>query len=183
LVEVQNLVDDNKSKAFNVRLRFEPNFLSGLVFGANLYLDRIAANSDATLPQPIPEMDEHIIGVHAAYIEGKIHLIAEAAFFTHSETKTTRSYSTQAYLLEAGVEFGSVTPYAVFERVSFGDAVSPYFLTSPLGVQGSNTLVRAGLKWKIGDNLALKLEAGRQVLDLAGSTAQDFARFQAAFAF
>lgn len=104
LVEVQNLTDDNKSKAINARLRFEPELLPGLVIGANLYLDRIAANTDADLAAPIPEMDERIIGVHAAYIEGRIHLIAEAAFFSHDERKRSKSYATQAYLLEAGYE-------------------------------------------------------------------------------
>ncbi len=183
LVEVQNLTDDNKTKAFNVRLRFEPAFLSGLVLGGSAYLDRMAANDEPDLPLPIPEMNERILGVHAAYIEGKVHLIAEAAFFSHDETKRSKSYSTQAYLLEVGYEIGAAMPYAVFERVSFGDEVSPYFLTSPLGLAGSQTLGRAGVKWRVGDNLALKVEAGRQAFDRAGSTATDFARLQAAFAF
>jgi hypothetical protein len=183
LVEVQNLTDDNKTKAFNVRLRFEPEFLPGLVLGANLYVDRIAANAEADLPAPIPEMDERMLGIHAAYLEGCFHLITEAAFFSHDETRRSKSYSTQAYLVEVGYEVGAVTPYAVFERVSFGDEVSPYFLTSPLGEAGSQTLGRAGVKWKVGDHLAVKLEAGRQAFDRAGSTANDFARFQAAFAF
>jgi hypothetical protein len=187
--DVQNLTDVNNSKAVNLRLRLEPRAVPGLIVGANVYLDRISANNDLALAAPIPEMDERIIGAHAAYLEGPLHLIAEGAAFFHLATASPATYTTIAGFIEAGWSFGDFTPYLLAERVSFPTPMDPFFATASggafgtltAGAFGSYSRVRAGVKWTASDNFALKLELGHTFNDVGSDV--DGAALQAAFAY
>lgn len=178
---VQSRIDMGVPKELNFRLRFEPAFLPGLVIGGNAFYSHITANDDPSLVVPIPQMRELIFGAHAAYQEGPLRFIAEAALFQHQVIGGSgATFSTTAALFEAGYAVGEFTPYLLVVRVNL-DGGDAYFANSAGGEEGSFTKVRAGLKWIVNDNLALKLEAGHNSLD-TGTDITSLAA-QAAFAY
>ena len=60
--EVDNLTDPNNGKMYNLRLRFEPSAIDGLVIGGSATYDVIAAAPDATGTLPLVSIREMILG-------------------------------------------------------------------------------------------------------------------------
>jgi hypothetical protein len=177
--EVTNLFDPNGSKAINLRLRFEPAFLDGLILGGNFYLDRISATGGPAMPMTIATIDERIFGAHVAYLEHDIHVIAEYLNIVH--TTMGESGMTQAGFGEIGYEIRRITPYLRYERVSFPATVDPFFAQNLLAERGSFYSLVAGSRYTLNDNLALKLEVGQTIPNL-GATIRVLG-LQCAFAF
>jgi len=193
LASIANRQDLAKSKAVNLRLRYEPAFLEGLIIGANYYFDEITGSTQfvgvnpatgAPISVSIPNMHEQILGAHVAYVEGRIHLIAEYAHFIHTVRGTDLSFVTDAGFVEAGYTIGDFTPFVVAEKIVFpgpaGQVADPYFALSVGGGLGSGTTLGAGVKWQVIDGLALKLHYSH----MDGAAARvDAVAFQAAVAF
>jgi Gram-negative porin len=177
--EVTSLVDHNNAKAFNLRLRYEPAFLDGLIFGVNAYFDDIpAAGADPLMPT-ITNVGERIYGAHLVYLENDIHFISE---FLRIEHRTPGANgNTHAGFVEAGYTFGSFTPYLRYEKVSFPSVLDPFFAQSPLGLRGSFSSILGGVRFLASENIALKAEGGR-ITPVTGSAINSLA-FQCAFAF
>lgn len=164
-VEVQNSGDQNRSKAANVRLRYEAGGdLDGLIVGGNLYFDSIPAGpaalpatADPAEPAPLGAQHEWIAGVHVAYLEHHLHIIAEAMAVQHTELDHKLTHRTYGAFVELGRAFGAVTPYARYEWIRFPRGGDPYLgRTFGDGHQG----VAVGLKHATTDNVALKAQAG-----------------------
>jgi hypothetical protein len=173
--EVVNGLDYSNFKAVNVRLRFEPRFLDGLVFGVNGAEDEILATTGAYLgpgssgPGVPNNISELIFGAHAAYLEHDIHFIAEYWYLIHNEDSTQKQYITQDAFAEVGYSLGDFTPYFRYEWVQLPIGGDPFFTQiatildamNPLGtagLTGTTEDVRAGLRWLINDNFGAKIE-------------------------
>jgi hypothetical protein len=172
--EATNVLDHNLAKSINVRLRYEPAFLDGLIIGGNVYFDRIPGSA----VQPVA-MDEQIFGAHLAYVESPWHLILEGAVIRHLGDDGSR-YHTLVGLGQFGYSFGDLTPYLRLEVVRFPSFGDPFFLLGGSASRGSFTAVSGGLKWTVSSALALKLE-----LEIDHSVADDVRSVvtQAAFTF
>lgn len=172
--EATNVIDHNAGKSINVRLRYEPAFLDGLILGGNIYFDNIPAS----VGRPIA-MREQIFGVHVAYVESCWHLILEAVAIRHLGDDGSR-YRTQAGLGQFGHSLGDFTPYVRLELVRFPSGGDPFFVLGGSASRGSFTAVSVGVKWAVSSALALKLE-----LEDNHATADDIksATTQAAFGF
>jgi hypothetical protein len=162
-LEVQNLRDGNRAKAFNLRLRYEPGgLLEGLIVGGNLYFDSIPANtmaasSETGFPFHFGPLHEWIVGAHAAYFEHDIHFVTEAMMIEHDELDTGARHRTYAAFAEAGHSWDNVTPYARFEHTRFPAEGDPYFLKT---YADGYDIASLGVKHSTTDNIALKLQSG-----------------------
>jgi hypothetical protein len=157
--ELTNSIDHNNQKAFNLRLRYEPGFLSGAIIGGNAYFDDIApAPADpGTMisPQPL-ELHEQIFGVHLAYTEFPLHFIGEGYVIQHRGGGET--FTTLAAFLEVGFSVGAVTPYAREELAEFPASPDPFYALTRIQARGDLQATSAGVKWAFYDYLAFKVE-------------------------
>lgn len=147
-----NGVDLNQFKALNVRLRFEPAFLDGLIIGGNAYVDKIPAS----MLQPIT-LREQIFGGHLAYVETPWHLILEGFLIRHLGDDGSRR-RTLAGLAQVGYTFSDFTPYVRLEVVRFPRDPDPFYALGGSAARGSFTAVSGGVKWVASEALAFKLE-------------------------
>jgi hypothetical protein len=178
--EVTNLVDHDNNKALNLRLRFEPSFPDGLMFGGNVYIDTIKATG-ADPSAATVDVDELILGAHLAYLENYVHLIAEYLYIQHKFFN--RTGVTQGAFGELGYTFGIVTPYARVQWVKFPalEDADPFLLGNVAFPRGTFTAGVAGLRIAVSDYLAVKIEGGYTKLDSGGNIKTG--ALQCAFAF
>ncbi len=178
--EVTNLTDPNNGKMFNLRLRFEPAFLDGLIIGASGTYDLITA---VMPPATVATIREYIVGGHVAYLENRIHVIGEYLYISHENAGWTGV--TQGAFLELGYELGKFIPYLRGEWAHFpADTATndPFFAQNALFIsRGSNKSGIAGVRLTLSDYLALKLE-GEYVSRDVGTTIKTIAT-QCAYAF
>lgn len=170
--EVQAFRDNNNPKAADVRVRYVgEDGLEGLVVGANLYVDQIAANG-------YPAMHELILGSHAAYVANRIHAVYEGLWIRHRENGSQTVHTVQSLVGEAGYTLTDWTPYLRYEYQHASD-VDPYFSASQIDL---TTLSRfsAGVKYAASASVALKLQGA---VEIRTDSTGYLAGIQAAFAF
>ena len=156
LDNLTNLVDYDNSKAFNLRLRWEPSgALDGLVVGANGYIDTIPAST----AMPI-KMNEQIIGAHVAYLENNLHLISEFAYFRHAQDGGPSVFNTYAFFAEGGYSIGDFTPFVRYEQVNFAANHSDPFFAPSVGAQGDYKTYLLGVNYLALEHAILKLQTG-----------------------
>lgn len=182
---VDNLFDPNNGKMYNLRLRFEPTAIDGLVIGGSATYDVITASLDGSGNAPFVSLRELIFGAHIAYLENKIHVIGEYLFIQHHNADADWTGNTQSAFLELGWDAGIIAPYVRGEYAHFpADTLTndPFFANNALfRERGSNKSGVVGLKSLLSDYLALKLE-GEYVHRDDGGTIRLLAA-QCAFAF
>ena len=174
--EVTTFIDHNRSKAYNLRLRFEPAFLDGLIIGGNAYIDKIPTDMLGLAVG----MQEQVFGAHIAYVESPYHLILEGVMVRHLGDDGSK-FQTLAALAQVGYSFGDFTPYARVELARFPKGTpDPFYSLGAQLERGDYLAVSAGLKYVVSSSLALKLE-----LEDNHADANDIksATTQAAFAF
>jgi hypothetical protein len=178
--EVTNLDDPNNGKMYNLRLRFEPAAIDGLIVGGSATYDVISA---AQLTLPPASIREVILGAHLAYVENRIHVIGEYMFIQHQNAGWTGD--TQAAFLELGYDAGIIAPYVRGEWLRFPAETmtnDPFFAQNVLFItRGSSKSGIVGVKSTLSDYLAIKLE-GEYVSRDSGGTIKTVAA-QCAFAF
>ncbi len=182
--EVDNLTDPNNGKMYNLRLRFEPSSIDGLVIGGSATYDVIAAaQADPLLP--LVSLREMIFGGHLAYLENRIHVIGEYLFISHENASAGWTGHTQSAFMELGYDAGIIGPYVRGEWVHFpADTLTndPFFAQNALFLtRGSSKSGIVGVKSLLSDYLAVKLE-GEYVNRDSGGTIKTVAA-QCAFAF
>jgi hypothetical protein len=174
--------DPNSQKAFNLRLRYEPGFLDGLIVGGNAYLDWIPpAPPDAVTmlsPQPFT-LREQIFGAHVAYAEYPLLFILEGYVIQHLLPDGT-TFTTQAAFAETGYAIRTVTPYLRAEYVNFPSSQDPFYALTRQQVRGDLKVLGAGAKWSPNATFSLKLELEG---NFASADSSYSATTQAAFGF
>jgi len=184
---VDNLFDPNNGKMYNLRLRFEPSAIDGLVIGGSATYDVISAASQDMmgLPLPLVSIREVILGGHIAYLENRIHVIGEYLFIQHRNDVASWTGNTQAAFLELGYDAGIIGPYVRGELAHFPAdtaANDPFFAQNALFLsRGSSKSGVVGVRSLVSDYLALKLEGEFVSRDEGGSIRTVAA--QCAFAF
>jgi hypothetical protein len=183
--EVTIVTARKDAKAVNLRLRLLPNFIDGLVIGANVLYDQVhgAGTTTDESGEPVVKNKLHEIdaGVHLAYMEDGWHLLGEGTFMQHREPATGLVYTTWAGFVEVGKSLSDFTPYVRYEHIALDDKGDPLFQTGKLKDAGTINDFRAGLKWLATPNVALKLE-GRTFSSHVAHSQQSITA-QAAFGF
>jgi hypothetical protein len=174
-------------KAVNLRLRFLPRVVSGLIFGVNAMYEDVPAGMAAAAgagaigsPDHLQETD---LGAHAVLLAGEAHVILELAYIRHYDWRTGQIFQNYGGFLEAGYAFGDFTPYARYEAFQFDRAGDPLFESATFLLAGTGMLddARVGVKWVPNEHIALKLEGRYLKTDLGPE--QLSGAFQCAFGF
>lgn len=142
---VQNEVDENNYKAFNLALFARPESIRGLQVGFSGYHDKL-------MPMGQPRVDETILAAHAVYMAPKFEWLNEVVLVRHSPEGTSRVFNTPAFYTQIAKRFGSYQPYFRYQYINGSDQ-EPIF--PDVGrIEGPSL----GLRYDASESVALKLQ-------------------------
>jgi len=142
---VQNVIDDQNHKAYNLALFARPEAIRGLQVGFSAYRDMLA-------PVGSPRVDETILAAHAVYILPKFEWLNEALVVRHSVFGTSQVFNTPGFYTQISKQFGSYRPYFRYQYVNAANN-EPIFPDIRLR-QGPSV----GLRYDASESVALKLQ-------------------------
>jgi hypothetical protein len=111
---VQNEVDENNYKAFNLALFARPEAIRGLQFGFSGYHDRL-------MPRGKPRVDETILAAHAVYMVPKFEWLNEVVLVRHTPEGSSQVFNTPAFYSQIAKRFGSYQPYFRYQYINGSD--------------------------------------------------------------
>jgi len=142
---VQNEVDENNYKAFNLALFARPDSIRGLQFGFSGYHDRL-------MPVGLPRVDETILAAHAVYMVPKFEWLNEVVLVRHALDGTSQVFNTPAFYTQIAKRFGSYQPYFRYQYINGSDR-EPIF--PDVGRMEGPSL---GLRYDASESVALKVQ-------------------------
>jgi hypothetical protein len=142
---VQNEVDDQNHKAFNLALFARPEAVRGLQAGFSVYRDLLAPNNS-------PRIGETILAAHAVYIRPNFEWLNEAILVRHAPQGLSHVYQTPGFYTQISKAFGPWRPYFRYQYVN-APTNEPIFPDVALR-QGPS----AGIRFDASESVALKLQ-------------------------
>lgn len=142
---VQNVVDDQNHKAFNLGLYARPDAVPGLQIGFSGYHDLLA-------PLGQPRIGETILAAHAVYIVPKFEWLNEALVVRHSPQGLGHVFQTPGFYSQISKQFGAYRPYFRYEYVN-ASPNEPIF--PDVGLRHGPSV---GLRYDASESVALKLQ-------------------------
>jgi hypothetical protein len=142
---VQNIVDEQNRKAFNLAMYARPDAIPGLQVGFSGYHDRL-------IPFNQPSVGETILAAHAVYIVPKFEWLNEALVVRHSPQGTSHVFQTPGFYSQISKQFGAYRPYFRYEYVNASDH-EPIF--PDVGLRHGPSV---GLRYDASESVALKLQ-------------------------
>jgi hypothetical protein len=165
---VQNVVDDQNHKAYNLALFARPEAIRGLQVGFSAYRDILA-------PVNNPRIGETILAAHAVFVRPQFEWLNEALLVRHSVFGTSRVFDTPGFYTQISKQFGSYRPYFRYQYVNASDA-EPVFPDVRLR-QGPSV----GIRYDASESVALKLQYN--YTSLRGQAAVNALALQVGFTF
>lgn len=151
--DIQNIRDENDSKALSILLGLRPHWVEGLQVGGSLYLDKIPA--DAAKSTRVNPIDERIIGTYAVYFLPHAELLGEIFKINHHDQTSGKDFDTLGFYLQGAYKVAEWTPYYRLDRINFGEG-DPYLTPGQIDI----TKQTFGLRWDLFTWNALKAEYG-----------------------
>src|SRR5437879_6188580 len=108
---VQNEIDENTHKAFNLALFARPIGVQGLQLGFSAYRDMLT-------PLASPRVGETILAAHAVYQLPNFEWLNEAMVIRHAPEGTSRVFDTPAFYTQLSKRFGSYRPYFRYQYIN-----------------------------------------------------------------
>jgi len=142
---VQNKVDENNHKAFNVALFARPQAVSGLQVGFSFYRDLLT-------PAGSQKIGESILAAHAVLARSNYEWLNEALFIRHAPQGFGTVFNTPGFYTQISRRFGPYQPYFRYEYVNVGER-EPVF--PDVGLRQGPSM---GLRYDASDSVALKLQ-------------------------
>lgn len=142
---VQNEVDDQNRKAFNLALFARPESIPGLQAGFSVYRDVLA-------PANAPKVGETILAAHAILIRPKYEWLNEALLDRHAQIGTPFVFNTPGFYTQVSKQFGDYRPYLRYQYVNAAND-EPIFPDVALRHGPS-----VGLRFDASESAALKLQ-------------------------
>ncbi len=142
---VQNVVDDQNRKAFNLALFARPEAIRGLQTGFSIYRNVLAPNNS-------PRVGETIMAAHAVYITSKFEWLNEALLIRHAVEGTSTVFETPGFYTQISRSFGPYRPYFRYQYVNSSDH-EPIFPDV-----GRRQGPSAGIRFDASESVALKLQ-------------------------
>ena len=142
---VQNVVDDQNHKAFNLALFARPDAVRGLQVGFSAYRDLLA-------PVNLPRVGESIYAAHAVLIRSRFEWLNEALVVRHALNGTSRIFNTPGFYTQVSKQFGSYRPYFRYEYLN-ASSTEPIF-----PVVGLRQGPSFGLRYDASETVAVKLQ-------------------------
>ena len=141
---VQNVIDEENHKAFNLALFARPEAVRGLQAGFSVYRDLLS-------PSQSPAVGETILAAHAIYIRPAFEWLNEAVVIRHTP-QGQRLFETPGFYTQISKRFGSYRPYFRYQYVN-GSAQEPIFPDV-----GRRQGPSAGVRYDASESVALKLQ-------------------------
>jgi hypothetical protein len=164
---VQNTVDENNGKSFNLGFYFRPTGVRGLQAGVSVYHDGLR-------PIASPAISETIIAAHAVIVRPNFEWLNEALVIRHAPDGS-RVFDTPGFYTQVSKRFGSYRPYFRYQYVNAADA-EPVF-PQVRRQQGPSV----GVRYDPTDSAALKLQYDHTTL--RGQPSTDGLSLQLGFTF
>jgi hypothetical protein len=142
---VQNVVDENNHKAFNLALFARPESVRGLQAGFSVYHDLLT-------PDAAPAVSETILAAHAVLVRPKFEWLNEALVIRHAPRGSSRVFETPGFYTQVSKQFGPYRPYLRYQYVNESDA-EPVFPNFGL-LHGPSV----GLRYDASESVAVKLQ-------------------------
>jgi hypothetical protein len=142
---VQNVVDDQNHKAFNLALFARPEAIRGLQVGLSAYRDLLA-------PLNSPRIGETILAAHAVFIIPKFEWLNEALVVRHSVFGSSQVFNTPGFYTQISKQFGSYRPYFRYQYINAANN-EPIFPDIRLRHGPS-----VGIRYDASESVALKLQ-------------------------
>jgi len=142
---VQNEIDDQNHKAFNLAVFARPEAVRGLQAGFSFYRDVLA-------PHNQPKVGESIFAAHAILVRPKYEWLNEALLDRHAVQGTSAVYNTPGFYSQVSKQFGPYRPYLRYQYVNAANG-EPIFPDVQLQTGPS-----AGLRFDASESVALKFQ-------------------------
>lgn len=143
--QVQNTIDENNSKSFNLALFARPEAVRGLQTGFSVYHDKL-------YPMGMPGISQTIFAAHAVMVRPNFEWLNEALLIHHAPDGTSRVFDTPGFYTQLSKRFGAYRPYFRYQYVNASD-VEPIFPEVRLQHGPS-----VGLRFDPSESVALKLQ-------------------------
>src|SRR5882762_245253 len=108
---VQNVVDDQNHKAFNLALFARPQAIRGLQVGFSVYRDLLA-------PINSPRIGETILAAHAVFVRPRFEWLNEALVVRHAIFGTSQVFNTPGFYTQFSRQLGSYRPYFRYQYIN-----------------------------------------------------------------
>jgi len=160
---VQNVIDDQNHKAYNLAIFSRPEAVPGLQVGFSAYRDLLA-------PANSPRVDETILAAHAVFVRPSFEWLNEALVVRHTPLGSADTFNTPGFYTQVSKKFGSYRPYFRYQYVNAANA-EPIFPDIKLR-QGPSV----GIRFDASESVAVKLQydytALRQQASVSGLAPQ-----------
>src|SRR5260370_9610744 len=165
---VQNVVDDQNHKAFNLALFARPDAVRGLQVGFSAYRDLLT-------PANLPRIGETIFAAHAVLVRSKFEWLNEALLVRHAPNGIPRVFNTPGFYTQVSKQFGSYRPYFRYQYVN-ASRTEPIF--PDVGLRQGPSF---GLRYDASETLAVRLQYDYTAL--RGQSAVNALALQVGFTF
>ena len=142
---VQNIVDENNHKAFNVALFARPEGVRGLQTGFSVYRDVLEPNTS-------PRVGQTILAAHAVLVRSNYEWLNEAMLIRESIFGVDKVYNTPGFYTQVSKQFGSWRPYLRYQYVNVAKN-NPIF--PDVGLQHGPSV---GIRYDASEFVALKFQ-------------------------
>jgi hypothetical protein len=142
---VQNVIDDQNHKAYNLALFARPEAIRGLQAGFSVYRDVLAPDESARI-------SETILAAHAIYIRPNFEWLNEAMVVRHAPLGQSHVFQTPGFYTQISKRFGAYRPYFRYQYVNGSDN-EPVFPDV-----GRRQGPSAGIRFDASESVALKLQ-------------------------
>jgi hypothetical protein len=142
---VQNVVDEQNHKAYNLALFARPEAVRGLQAGFSVYRDLL-------VPAESPRISETILAAHAVYIRPNFEWLNEAMVVRHAPLGLSHIFQTPGFYTQVSKRFGAYRPYFRYQYVNGSDR-EPIFPDV-----GRRQGPSAGIRFDASESVALKLQ-------------------------
>lgn len=141
---VQNEIDENGHKAFNLAVFARPEAVQGLQVGFSVYRDVLT-------PAATPQIGETILDGYVVLTRPTFEWLNEALVVRHA-LQGSRVFNTPAFYTQISKRFGAYRPYFRYEFVNGSDS-EPVF--PDIGLRYGPSV---GVRYDASDSVALKLQ-------------------------
>ena len=146
---VQNVLDENNHKAFNLALFARPDRARGLQAGFSVYHDLLT-------PATAPAIGQTILDTYAVFVRPSFEWLNEFLLIRDAPTGS-RVFHTPGFYTQISKLFGSYRPYFRYQYVNASDN-EPVFgpiYNRPVGLQQGPSV---GVRYNASESVAFKLQ-------------------------
>lgn len=179
MLDFNAFTDDNANKMLGLNIGYQPSGpLHGLVLGVHGFGSMVDAHGAGS--NVLNRTRVRMAGGYVGYDASEWEVIGEYYHFDNTDTTSGIGHRSSAWFLQAGRTFGSITPYARFERAAL-DPDDAYFASQQTGrsyrraVLGARYAVdgRSSFKFELShtrENASLQIDENGLLVPFAGVT-------------